>query len=85
MLTLNPLEDIVDAVDLLSARRGTIAAVGMSGPADRVTDLARSLAEVGVERICPLGRMQCPPAAWRRDGRTTLTDLVRWVDRESGR
>ncbi|HWC07029.1 MAG TPA: acyl-CoA reductase [Gemmatimonadota bacterium] len=85
MLTLNPLEDIVDAVDLLAARRDTIAAVGMSGPADRVTDLAGSLAEVGVERICPLGRMQCPPAAWRRDGRTTLTDLVRWVDRESGR
>ena len=82
MLTLMPLEDAAGGVDLLAGRQGTIATVGLSGRAGRVVDLARSLAEAGVERICPLGRMQTPPAAWRRDGRTTLGDLVRWTDQE---
>jgi hypothetical protein len=82
MLTLMPLEDAGEAVHLLARRRGTLATVGIAGSIDRIAGLAGSLAEAGVERICPLGTMQSPPAAWRRDGRSTLGDLVRWTDRE---
>jgi hypothetical protein len=57
-----------------------VAAIGVAGPAPRVASLARSLARAGVERIAPLGRMQRPPADWRRDGRSPIADLVRWVD-----
>lgn len=80
MITLMPMKNADEAVDLLADGRGTIATVGVSGSAGRVVDLVRSLADAGVERICALGGMQSPPAAWRRDGRTTLGDLVRWVD-----
>lgn len=83
MITLMPVKDAGEAVDLLAGGRGTIATVGMTGRAGRNADLAGSLAVAGVERTCALGRMQSPSAAWRRDGRTTLGDLVRWVDRES--
>ena len=82
MLTLMPLETAAQAVEILGVRRGAIATLGLAGPSARTADLAGSLVDVGVERICPLGRMQSPPAAWRRDGRTTLGDLVRWADRE---
>ena len=81
-LTLIPLEDISEAVDLLGRSRGTIATVGMAGPPGRVAGLDDRLSVAGVERVCPLGVMQSPPAGWRRDGRTILGDLVRWVDRE---
>ena len=82
MLTLMPLEDAAEAVDLLARGRGTIATVGVAGPPDRAAELAGPFAEAGVERVCPIGSMQSPPAAWWRDGRATLADLVRWTDRE---
>lgn len=85
MLTLMHIGDADRVSGLLADRRGTIATVGAAGPANRVGGLAESLAGAGVERVCPLGSMQRPPAAWRRDGRTTLADLVRWVDREGMR
>ena len=37
---------------------------------------------IGVNRICPIGRMQIPPTGWHQDGRLTFTELVRWVDCE---
>lgn len=83
MLTLVPVEDATDTLELFGRRRGAMATVGVTGPTERVADLAESLAESGVERLCLLGRMQRPPLAWRRDGRTTLGELVRWVDLES--
>jgi hypothetical protein len=42
------------------------------------------LAEVGVSRICPVGRMQFPPVTWHQDGQPVLTPLVRWIDCEMG-
>lgn len=82
MLTLMPVEEVSEVLEPLDRRRGLIATVGIGGPATRAAGVSESLAGAGVERICPLGRMQRPPAAWRRDGRPTLADLVRWADRE---
>lgn len=45
---------------------------------------ARALAEFGVARICPVGRMQLPPVTWHQDGQPVLTPLVRWIDCETG-
>ena len=36
----------------------------------------------GALRVCALGDMQCPPLAWRHDGRPALADLVTWCDWE---
>jgi hypothetical protein len=82
MLTLLPVRDVEDAVELLAHFPGAIATVGMAGPAGRVADLTGSLCAAGAERVCPIGSMQSPPAGWRRDGRMPLGDFVRWVDRE---
>ncbi len=84
-LILMPLEDASEAVHLLSRAPATIATVGMAGFYERVAGLGEMLSPAGVERICPLGVMQSPLASWRRDGRATLGDLVRWADREAPR
>lgn len=38
--------------------------------------------EWGASRFCPVGKMQQPPLDWLHDGRPSLSDLVRWVQRE---
>lgn len=81
-LVLASVDSAGEIPGLCAARRGRLASVGLAGPAARIGPLAAELAAAGVERICPLGRMQRPPPAWRRDGRPTLADLVRWVDLE---
>jgi hypothetical protein len=45
---------------------------------------ARTLADFGVSRICPVGGMQLPPTTWHQDGQQVLAPLVRWVDCETG-
>ncbi|HET6362792.1 MAG TPA: acyl-CoA reductase [Gemmatimonadota bacterium] len=82
ILAIAPLADPIEAVDLCARARGTVASVGVAGTAAEIERLTMPLARAGVERVTPLGRMQRPPAGWRRDGRPSIADLVRWVDRE---
>lgn len=82
IVTLKPIEDAGAVAELCSSRRGRVATAGVAGSAERLEAIAPALAEAGVERVAPLGTMQRPPLGWRRDGRPTLGDLVRWVDRE---
>ncbi len=44
---------------------------------------ARFTADLGVSRICPIGRMQLPPVTWHQDGQQALAPLVRWIDFET--
>lgn len=82
ILVLATLARAEDAAELCARRRGLVAAVGIAAPPERTAALAPGLALAGVERVAPLGRLQRPPADWRRDGRPGLADLVRWVDWE---
>jgi hypothetical protein len=82
ILSIAPLADTIDAAELCARARGTVASVGVAGTAAERDRLALPLAHAGVERVTPLGRMQRTPADWRRDGRPSIADLVRWVDRE---
>ncbi len=43
---------------------------------------AEFAAKLGVSRICRIGSMQSPKAAWHHDGQPSLAPLVRWVDFE---
>ncbi len=91
LLVLAPVADPAETVRACERRRGLVATVGIAGGAgnraelrkDRTEELAIGLARAGVERVAPLGAMQRPPLDWRRDGRATLADLVRWFDREA--
>ncbi|MEX3613784.1 MAG: acyl-CoA reductase [Burkholderia gladioli] len=57
------------------------AAIGMAEP-ERFRHFAVALAHAGVSRICEPGRMHEPSMMWHHDGRTCITELVRWCDIE---
>jgi hypothetical protein len=63
--------------------RRHISTVAIAAPDSRAIELARELARWGVPRVCPVGRMQDPPFAWRHDGRPALGDLIEWTDFET--
>lgn len=73
------LSEALRAAEIL---RGRISTVGIAAPEHAAGNVALELARRGVPRICPIGRMQRPPLAWRHDGRPALGDLVTWVDWE---
>lgn len=73
------LEQALQGADAVRAK---VSAVGLAAPEDRARQLATQLAQWGVTRICPLGKMQNPPLTWRHDGRPVLADLLTWTDWE---
>jgi len=76
------VSDLAEALRLAEPVNGRISTVGLDAAGDRAQQLARELADWGVTRICPVGRMQQPPLGWRHDGRPCLGDLVTWTDWE---
>ena len=80
---VKPVADLKTALESADAVRGKISTVGLAAPEERIHELALQLARWGATRICPLGRMQTPPLAWRHDGRPALGDLITWTDLES--
>ena len=68
--------------DLTAALGPALPWLGAAGIWPATPDHAEKAAVLRPSRICPLGRMQEPPAAWHQEGRQILTSLVRWVDFE---
>jgi hypothetical protein len=66
----------------LASVAGKISTVGVVGTLSTRAEAA--FLKLGVTRFCPAGRMQFPPLTWHHDGRSTLADLVTWVDAEGG-
>lgn len=62
--------------------RGQVSTIGLAATGTKEHELALRFARWGATRICPLGRMQRPPPAWRHDGRPSLGDLITWTDWE---
>jgi hypothetical protein len=73
------LTEVLQGADGIRHQTST---VGLGAPEERIEELATELARWGATRVCPLGRMQQPPLAWRHDGRPVLGDLVTWTDWE---
>jgi hypothetical protein len=77
------VKDLTDALQHADLVRGKVSTVGLAVPPELAQDHARELARWGAARVCPLGRMQRPPLAWRHDGRPALGDLLLWTDLET--
>jgi hypothetical protein len=80
---VKPATSLTEALQNADAVRGKVSTVGVAAPEEKIQELAMQLARWGATRICPLGRMQDPPLAWRHDGRPALGDLVTWTDLEA--
>jgi len=66
--------------EVLSSVAGKISTVGVAGKLSKRAEAA--FLKLGVTRFCAAGRMQFPPLTWHHDGRSTLAELVTWVDAE---
>ena len=53
-----------------------LQSVGVAIPESRLPAIAKALEGVGVTRICEIGEMQRPQAAWRHDGKANLLTLL---------
>lgn len=71
-------EDFAEALD------GVRPYLSCAGIWPATLENARITADLGVSRICPIGRMQLPPATWHQDGQQVLAPLVHWIDCETG-
>jgi hypothetical protein len=80
---VKPVRDLAEALHYAETVRGQVSTVGLGVPEHKLEELGRQLAQWGVTRVCPLGRMQNPPLTWRHDGRPALGDLVTWTDMET--
>ena len=64
----------------VSGRISTVGIVGGSSGGHLSSRLENVFLSLGVSRFCAAGRMQFPPLTWHHDGRSTLADLVTWID-----
>ncbi len=79
---VRPLPRLADLPYLLAPVQPFLQTCGVAGDEAALLAVAEIVAPLGVARVCPLGRMQHPPAGWRHDGRPRLLDLLRWTDVE---
>jgi hypothetical protein len=79
---VKPVTSLEQALQHADPMRDQVSTIGVAVPEHTMSDVATTLARWGATRVCPLGKMQEPPLAWRHDGRPTLADLVRWTDLE---
>jgi hypothetical protein len=80
---VKPVEHLKSLLAQIEPVRHQISTVGLAAVDERFTELALALAQWGVPRVCPIGRMQSPSLAWRHDGQPALAGLVRWTDLET--
>lgn len=74
------VDDLHQVPSLIEPRRAWLQTVGVATSPECLLDLAASLGQVGVTRVCALGSMTAPQAGWHHDGRFSLLDLVRIVE-----
>jgi len=79
---VKPVADLSEVGDLLRSWRPYLQAAGVAVAPERIGTLAGRLGQAGVNRICPIGRMQVPPLTWHQEGRSLFRDLLRWTDLE---
>jgi hypothetical protein len=80
---LKPVRDIVADVPVLARQvRRYLQTCGVAADPERTRALAAGLGRLGLDRVCPLGRMGDVASNWHHDGRFTLLELLRWTDLE---
>jgi len=80
---VKPVADLTEVPTHLEPIRSFLQAVGIAVPTERQPQIVPPLAQLGVNRICPVGKMQKPPMTWHHDGRFRLLNLLRFVDWEN--
>jgi hypothetical protein len=80
---VKPVDDLLEDVPRLAAVvRRYLQTCGVAAGHERTRVLAGELGRLGLDRVCPLGRMGDVAATWHHDGRFNVLELLRWTDLE---
>ena len=80
---VKPVDDLLhDVPRLAAAVRRYLQTCGVAASPERTRALAGALGRLGLDRVCPLGRMGDVAATWHHDGRFNVLELLRWTDLE---
>ena len=80
---IKPIKNPSELMHILEPYRENISTIGIAASESKLREYAQAFGQWGAPRICPLGKMQRPPLAWRHDGRPPLGDLINWTDLET--
>ena len=75
------VQDLEELRAVIMPLAGRIQGLGYAGRHGE-RQLAGLAAELGVSRVCPLGRMAWPPPDWRQENRYRLMPLLDWTEWE---
>lgn len=81
-IRIKPIAKLEDVAKHLGPWKAHLQAAGIAVAESRRLSLAELLGRAGFNRICPVGKMQNPPADWPQDGHRFVADRVRWIDFE---
>ncbi|MBV9168510.1 MAG: acyl-CoA reductase [Chloroflexi bacterium] len=82
-IRVKPVSDMLhDVPRLATPVRRYLQTCGVAADPERRRQLAEHLGQLGLDRVCPLGRMGDVAPTWHHDGRFNLLSLLRWTDLE---
>jgi hypothetical protein len=79
---VKPIDELADVPMLVSPVKRYLQTCGVAASPERTVALAGELGRLGLDRVCPLGRMADVSPEWHHDGRFNLLELLRWTDLE---
>jgi hypothetical protein len=80
---VKPVSDLIsDVPRLVVPVRRYLQTCGVAAAPERRRALAEALGRLGLDRVCPVGRMGDVAPTWHHDGRFNLLELLRWTDLE---
>ncbi len=79
---VKPVRNVEEMLRHAEPVRHHVSTVALAVVDHHAAQVSMQLAQWGVSRVCPVGRMQEPPLAWRHDGRPALADLLTFTDLE---
>jgi len=82
---IHPFADAASLRDALEPLRASLECVGLEAGPDRREALREACREAGAARVCAIGAMQDPPAAWHASGRRPFEELLSWSVAEDRR
>lgn len=79
---IKPVTNIEIIPALLQLWKPYLQTVGVAISEQRLIPFAEVMGRLGVNRFCPIGKMQSPGPGWHHDGFPSISKFLRWVDIE---